>query len=164
MPRARSDIANTATRIFLQEMGAAYDEERNREPWKKGRHFQEIRDFFGNRCCYCGAEFGPGEPAVVDHLIPINKTDLGLHAWGNIVPACRECNAKKQGQDWRDFIIQRAGTDAQERHTRVREYLREYDYNPGLDLTGVAAELYEEVGDIAMTLVRAKIKRFRTAL
>src|SRR5438445_8889606 len=46
-----------------------------------------------------------GSRAAQDHLIPTNKTSLGLHAWGNIVPACADCNGKKQGSDWRDFII-----------------------------------------------------------
>ena len=77
MPRGRPDIANTALRIFLQEMGAAYDEERGRPSYKGGKSFEEVKDFFGGRCCYCGADFGPTVPAVQDHLIPMNKADLG---------------------------------------------------------------------------------------
>ena len=164
MPRGRSDIANTAIRIFLHEMGVAYDEENGREPWKKAKHLGGVKDFFGNKCCYCGVDFTPTVAAVEDHLIPTNKTDLGLHAWGNIVPACRECNAKKQGSDWRDFIIQRAGPDGPERHARMREFLKEYGYKPGADLSAIAGELYDEVGEIAMTLIRAKIKRIRPTL
>jgi len=94
----------------------------------------------------------------------MNKVGLGLHAWGNVVPACQPCNASKQGRDWRDFIIERAGPDAAERHARVREFVDSYGYRPSLDLTAVAEELYEEVGDIAMTLIRAKIKRIRQSL
>jgi hypothetical protein len=164
MPRARPDIANTALRIFLQEMGIAYDEERGRPPYKKTKHFAEVKDFFGNRCCYCAIEFGPAVPAVEDHLIPMNKTDLGLHAWGNIVPACQACNAKKQRQDWRDFIIERAGAATAERHARVKAFLKHYDYRPSLDLRDVADELYDEVGSIAMTLIDTKIKRVRDKL
>lgn len=80
------------------------------------------------------------------------------------MPACRECNAKKQGADWRDFIIQRAGPDAGERHARVREFLAKYEYKPSLNLADTAGELYDEVGEIAMTLIRAKIKRIRPKL
>jgi hypothetical protein len=120
VPRGRPDIANTTLRIFLQEMGAAYDEERNRPQYKGGKHFDEIKLFVHGRCCYCGIEFVPGTPAVQDHLVPMNKADLGLHAWGNIVPACQACNAKKQRKDWRDIIIEVAGPNAGERHARVR--------------------------------------------
>jgi 5-methylcytosine-specific restriction endonuclease McrA len=164
VPRGRPDIANTALRIFLQEMGAAYDEGRGRATYKGGAHFTEIKEFFGGRCCYCGAEFGPTLSAVQDHLIPMNKADLGLHAWGNIVPACQACNAKKQRHDWRDFIIERAGPDAGERHARVKAFLVHYHYEPSFELRDVAEELYEEVGSIAMTLIGAKIKRVRDKL
>ena len=94
----------------------------------------------------------------------MNKTDLGLHAWGNIVPACQPCNAKKQGRDWRDFIIERAGQHAAERHARVRALLEEFRYQPSFDLREVAEELYEEVGSIAMTLINVKVKRVRERL
>ncbi len=164
MAKARADIANTAVRIFLHDMGVAYDQKNGREPWTKAKHLPIVKEFFGNKCCYCGVDFSAAEPAFEDHLIPTNKTDLGLHAWGNIVPACRECNAKKQGSDWRDFIIQRAGPDAAERHARMREFLREYGYRPGADLSAITGELYDEVGEIAMTLIRAKIKRVRPTL
>lgn len=164
MPRGRPDIANTALRIFLQEMGAAYDEERGRSPYKGSKHFKEIQDFFGGRCCYCGIDFSTSTPPVQDHLIPMNKADLGLHAWGNIVPACQSCNASKQRKDWRDFIIERAGADAGERHARVRDFLDTYDYKPTFQLREVAEELYEEVGSIAMTLINTKIRRVREKL
>jgi hypothetical protein len=164
MPRGRADIANTAVRIFLHDMGVAYDEERGREPYRKARHFATVQEFFGNRCCYCGVEFSAAVPAVEDHLIPTNKTDLGLHAWGNVVPACRECNAQKQGSDWRDFIIQRAQEAAPERHTRMKAFLAEYGYQPSQNLADIAGELYEEVGEVSMALIRAKIKRVRSKL
>src|SRR4051812_12819789 len=111
MARGRADIANTALRIFLQEMGAAYDQERGLRPYGGSKDFATVRGFFGDRCCYCDVELAPGS-AAQDHLIPMNKSGLGLHAWGNVVPACSPCNAKKQGGDWRDFIIERAGPNA----------------------------------------------------
>jgi hypothetical protein len=145
-------------------MGVAYDEARGLEPWKATKHFTTVKDFFGGKCCYCGIDFGPGAPANQDHLTPMNKTDLGLDAWGNIVPACAPCNNARQRKDWRDYIIERAGESAKERHTRVREFLDEYGYKPSFELRDVAEELYEEVGSIAMTLISVKIKRVRARL
>lgn len=145
-------------------MGAAYDQERDLAPYRGGPDLARIVDFFDGRCCYCDAEFAEGRRPVQDHLIPMNRTALGLHAWGNIVPACQICNAKKQGRDWKDFIIERAGAHAQERHRRVTELIREYDYRPSLDLSDVAGELYDEIGSISMTLIQAKVKRVRQKL
>ncbi|TXA41425.1 hypothetical protein DKM27_13035 [Mycobacterium tuberculosis variant bovis] len=160
MARGRADIANTALRIFLQEMGAEYDKERGLIPYRGGKDFAIIKEFFGGNCCYCNAA-----PATAqDHLIPMNKSSLGLHAWGNIVPACGPCNAAKQGRDWKDFIIQRAGTDASERYTRMQAFLAKYGYQPKGDLREVAETLYEEVGVIAMALIASKIKRLSDTL
>src|SRR5437764_1397747 len=137
MPRGRPDIANTALRIFLQEMGAAYDVERGRGAYKGGKHFDEIKAFFGGRCCYLRGRARICCRRCPGPLIPMNKADLGLHAWGNIVPACQICNAGKQRQEWRDFIIERAGPDAGERHARVKAFLEHYDYNPSFELRDV---------------------------
>lgn len=95
--KARSDIANTAVRIFLQDFGAEYDTLRGKEKYAKAKHLPEIAEFFGNRCCYCGMEFELGQPAVQDHLVPLNRTNLGLHAWGNIVPSCGPCITSRGG-------------------------------------------------------------------
>lgn len=160
MARGRPDIANTALRIFLQAMGAAYDEERGLQPYGGAKDVATIKEFFGGRCCYCDVGLTAGATAQ-DHLIPMNKTGLGLHAWGNVVPACGPCNAKKQGGDWRDFIIERAGPHAAERHARMKAFLDQYGYKPSHDLRDVAEELYEEVGAIAMTLINSKVKRIR---
>lgn len=42
-------------------------------------------------CQYCGA---PAEN--VDHVIP--KSRGGLHAWENVVAACRRCNSRKENR------------------------------------------------------------------
>jgi hypothetical protein len=67
-------------------MGTAYDEERGLAVYDGKGHFAQVREFFGQRCCYCGDELVSGRVAQ-DHLVPMNKTSLGLHAWGNVVPA-----------------------------------------------------------------------------
>ncbi|MFL5842810.1 MAG: hypothetical protein ACJ77Z_20375 [Thermoleophilaceae bacterium] len=54
MPRGRADIANTALRIFLQDMGAAYDQERGLEPYNGTKHFPEVPAFFGSAAATAG--------------------------------------------------------------------------------------------------------------
>ena len=158
MARGRADIANTALRIFLQQMGAAYDTERGFAPYGT-KDFAEVRAFFGERCCYCGDDLQPNRVAQ-DHLVPMNKTSLGLHAWGNVVPSCQDCNARKQGSEWHAYLVARAKTDAAERYERVTQFVAHYKYSPDPgDLRDTAEELYDEVGSIAMTLIAAKVKR-----
>jgi 5-methylcytosine-specific restriction endonuclease McrA len=43
----------------------------------------------GHRCQYCGAS-----AENIDHVIPRSRG--GLHAWDNVVAACRPCNSRKQ--------------------------------------------------------------------
>ena len=55
MPRTKSDIANSAIRIFLQDVGKFYDEERGLDPFRPKRgQKQELLEAFGHQCCYCG--------------------------------------------------------------------------------------------------------------
>lgn len=159
MPRSRSDIANAAVRIFLQDFGAAYDEMRERPKYVKARDFAGIKEFFGGRCCYCGSDLAGG--GVQDHLVALNQTSLGLHAWGNIVPSCAACNAFKQGRPWHEVVAARAGSGAAERSTRISEFVAHYGYDPEFDLANATADLYEEVGQVAMALIKTKIKRTR---
>lgn len=160
MARGRADIANTALRIFLQDMGAEYDKERGLTPYRGGRDFETVKQYFGGMCCYCNAS-----PATAqDHLIPMNKSSLGLHAWGNVVPACGPCNAAKQGRDWKDFMIAKAGAEASARYARMQAFLLEYGYQPKGDLRQVAEALYDEVGAVAMALISSKIKRLSDVL
>ncbi|MCZ6623822.1 MAG: HNH endonuclease [Deltaproteobacteria bacterium] len=44
-------------------------------------------------CYYCGERFPPKD-LTMDHLVPIIRG--GKSTKGNVVPACKECNTKKQ--------------------------------------------------------------------
>lgn len=161
MPRGKADIANTAVRIFLQDFGAAYDEVRQLPRYAKAKHFAEIKKFFESRCCYCGTDIAEG--GVQDHLVPLNRTGLGLHAWGNIVPSCGPCNSYKQGKPWHEVVAERAGADAAERYKQINAFVAKYGYSPPFDLVSATADLYDEIGEVAMALIRTKIKRTREA-
>jgi 5-methylcytosine-specific restriction endonuclease McrA len=60
---------------------------------------EKIRDrirFHGHRCYYCK---GPYE--AIDHRIPLARG--GPHLPGNIVPACKSCNSRKNTKTEREF-------------------------------------------------------------
>jgi HNH endonuclease len=144
-------------------MGKEYDRERGLEPFAKKHLRSEVLAFFDGRCCFCGEGLTPSR-VYGDHLVPINKKDLGLDAWGNVVPACAACNSTKHANDWRDFIIQRAGPDAAERHQRMRDFLAAYPYAPPYELGSVVADLYDEAAAVAMALVHQKMNRTKEML
>ncbi len=46
-------------------------------------------------CYYCGRKFPPNE-LTMDHVVPIIRG--GRSEKNNLVPACKECNARKKHQ------------------------------------------------------------------
>ena len=159
MARSKSDIANSAIRIFLQEVGKFYDEERGYESFgpKVGQK-DELLAFFSHQCCFCGTAIDR-KSLSQDHLIPMNKTSLGLHAWGNVVPCCGACNNEKQQKPWREFIIQKVGQEAELRTSKIDQFVDSKNYDPSLNLHEYADNLYEDIGEVAMTLIRLRYKQ-----
>lgn len=61
---------------------------------------------YGNRCAYCRIE----APLTMDHVVPLVRG--GSNFIGNILPACRSCNCRKQGRfimEWRMGKSRRTG-------------------------------------------------------
>jgi len=56
-----------------------------------------IKQYFNNRCCYCGKE----KPLQQDHFIPVAKG--GEYTHNNIVPACQTCNYSKHDKSFFDW-------------------------------------------------------------
>jgi len=159
MPRSQSDLSNTAIRIFLQEVGNFYDKERGFDifkPTKKQK--QVVHLFFGGCCAYCGVALD-GDLTTLDHLIPLNKTALGLHAWGNLVACCRHCNKEKHFKYWVDFLRSKAGEQFESRKARIDNFVTDYKYDPELGLLTIAQNLYQDVGEVGMTLVRLRLRQ-----
>lgn len=130
--KSMSDVPNRVIRLFLQEAGRQYDENRELPRFKMN---QELLDRFGGRCAYRGLE-GPLES---EHLVPMNREAAGLHAWGNIVPSCKPCNKAKSGKPWRDQPMLNV-----DRTQAIESYISEYAYRPDVEeLKLVLGKLYE---------------------
>lgn len=80
------------------------------------------KEYFSHRCAYCGEE---SKELVIEHVIPINKERLGEHRLGNLVPACRKCNADKRDRDYREFLEGDSGAIA-----RIEQYMESRNYVP----------------------------------
>ena len=160
MGRTKSDVANSALRIFLQDIGKFYDLARGYEPYvpKKVQKTTLLKEF-NYRCCYCDTEINERELSQ-DHLIPMNKASMGLHAWGNVVPACKECNNEKQQRNWDEFLrIKVKGELYQKKKQKIDNFVQKWKYNPNLNLHKIADNLYEDVGEVVLTLIKLRYKQ-----
>jgi hypothetical protein len=90
---------------------------------------------FGGRCAYCG----DAPPRLVEeHLVPMNRVSAGLHAWGNVAPACKTCNDIKSDGPWQSHPRLEPY-----RRNLIEAYVTEYGYNPNVtELRIVLAKLY----------------------
>ena len=159
MARSKSDISNAAIRIFLQDVGRFYDEARGFEPFgPKVAQKKELREYFDYSCCFCGIEIDT-RTLSQDHLIPMNKANLGLHAWGNVVPCCKSCNNAKQQRPWREYLKEIAPEATDGRANRIRDFVELKQYDPNLDLHEYADNLYQDVGEVALTLIRLRYEQ-----
>lgn len=163
--KSLSDISNSAIRIFLQEAAKGYDESRGFPRWNKARDLRVVAEqHFANACCFCGKDFSERERPVEDHLVGINQTDLGLHAWGNVVPACGICNGAKHDKDWRSFLLELNPPGASAKAKAIEAFIAAYRYSPSLPrLRDLAAELYATSGKVCEVLIRSAIDRLNAA-
>ncbi|MEK7129999.1 MAG: HNH endonuclease signature motif containing protein [Patescibacteria group bacterium] len=158
--KSRSDISNSAIRMLLQSAGAFYDEARGYKRFStNGTEWKEVIKLFSNACCYCGVKLTP-DNMTDDHLVPINKKSLGLHAWGNIVPCCRHCNKEKHFGEWRVFLKSKSSRELyKKRAGLILRYQKKYGYNPNIELKDIANNLYEDVGQVSSTLINLRLKQ-----
>jgi hypothetical protein len=132
--RSFADVPNRIVRLFLQEAGRQYDS--NRGYPKFGSMTPALIGRFDGSCAYCGEP--PPPKLVEEHLVAINRVSVGLHAWGNIVPACKTCNDIKRDKAWSEHPLL-----DDDRRRRILDYVAEYRYNPDVtELRAVLERLY----------------------
>lgn len=151
--RSYSDVPNRIINLFLQEAGERYDRARGLAPYR--RMTPETLARFDGLCAYCSA---PWE--VEEHLVPRNRRAGGLHAWGNVVPACKSCNQRKGDRSWeahlREVVIDPEKFEAA--RARIARYISEFAYDPDTSaLLPILAALYERSDHQARELVRTAL-------
>jgi len=158
MASTKGAISNTAIRIFLQKVGRYYDEKRGFKPLTVRLNKDEkimLLTYFEYQCCYCGTKINISNISR-DHLIPENRLSLGLHAWGNVVPCCRDCNEGKNKKSWITFLKTKSGIDFKNRKNKIEKFVKDMKYDPNLNLHEYANNLYQDVGEVAMTLINLR--------
>lgn len=76
---------------------------KNEEDRKELTDWQEMINFFENKCICCGYQFPENEHPTKDHIIP--KTCGGNDDISNLQPLCRECNASKCADNCNDYRL-----------------------------------------------------------
>jgi 5-methylcytosine-specific restriction protein A len=83
----------------MNEWIAVLSEEEIKRERVKAREIRESQWWKRRRsagvCHYCGNKF-PVKDLTMDHLVPLVRG--GRSTKGNLVPACKECNTRKQHQ------------------------------------------------------------------
>ena len=146
-------------------VGRFYDEERGDSGFVPNkRQKEELLGFFDHQCCFCGRLIAV-DSLSQDHLIPMNKEHLGLQAWGNVVPCCKDCNNDKQNWGWREFLAtQVKGNTLTARRAKIGDFVESRRYDLNLHLHNYAGNLYEDVGSVAMTLIQLRYKQAEDAI
>ena len=97
--RAKSDVANKMISMFLHELSRRIS--RDWQMKTEGEAYAAlVRDWFKNRCPYCGCDLTVCIPAV-EHMDGMNRNRVGLHVPGNVIVSCKRCNSEKRRDDSR---------------------------------------------------------------
>ena len=84
--------------------------------------WKAVLEFFGHECAYCGAKEGLEQ----EHIIPFNNG--GEFKIGNIVPACRKCNASKGSKNAAEWYAAADVFDG-ERFKKINAYMCKTNVN-----------------------------------
>ncbi|MEK6448418.1 HNH endonuclease [Priestia aryabhattai] len=126
----KQDAANTAVRALLTAKGETYLGEK----YTKGsKMWADILDDFFYKCAYCEKELYEREEIEMEHLIMLNKEDVGLHHPGNTVPICKACNKRgriKIYYTWQEHLAQRCSDSATRKQLeeKIKKQLAYYNY------------------------------------
>ncbi len=154
----KSGASNFAVRVFLSQISIEIGR------FNKKTHFKEIITKFNNECAYCGSN----NDLEVEHIIGINKHEVGLNIKSNVIPSCHDCNDNKQKKklDWQrqlELVV----TDKSEYHKRYNKILNHLSSkNASIDehvvgeIKKIAEELYKEVSEA----IDKKVKLIKLSL
>jgi 5-methylcytosine-specific restriction endonuclease McrA len=136
--RYRRPALGNAQNAFIRTLLSSIGEESFTEV-----DWQATQEYFANRCAYCQS----AETLVMDHAVPINRSSLGEHRLGNLIPACDSCNSRKGHRDFRTFD----GAD-DVAVARISAFMESRGYVPLGDNEDVKRNLEAAFVDIKMLL------------
>ena len=100
--------------------------------------WKSVLEEFDYKCAYCGAD----EDLEQDHIISVKKG--GLYTVGNIVPACRRCNASKGEKEVFEWFKLQDFYD-ENRCKTLRKYLRKTASKANVSLLDKDIDIDKEI-------------------
>lgn len=82
--------------------------------------WNECKDYFNNKCCYCGKE----DELTQEHFVPLSKG--GEYTKNNIIPCCSICNSSKCDKDFFEWYPKQKFYN-KKRKQKILKYL---NYDP----------------------------------
>jgi len=110
-----SAIGNSQNLLIRNILSNLGQESFGKDDWEK------TKNYFSNKCAYCGKS----SDLVIDHAVPINKTSLGEHRLGNLIPSCKLCNSKKSNKNYYDFL-----SGQPKKINKIEQYMERKNYIP----------------------------------
>ena len=86
---------------------------------------QSLMEEFGNTCGYCVVAL-TDTVMEIDHVIPMNKASVGLHMYGNLVPACKPCNSAKHFSSLTEFAAAHPDRVSAKAVARIQDRAKSY--------------------------------------
>ncbi len=117
--------------------------------------------YFGNKCAYTGQKLTDKNTSM-DHLVAHNRSECGLHLYGNIVPCDSRVNKSKGSKSFETFLNSDSeylkDMDSSERKARI-EFIREFQTKSGYEkkaalIAGLKTKIddsYSEIQELAKT-------------
>jgi len=156
----KGDASNAAVRALLTLIGENHDLAVLGTPpgELRGKKLkQRLAIDFNNKCAYCNINVS--DKMEVDHVIPMNQKSLGQHMYGNLVPACKDCNRSKRSLSLEEFLDKYSVPNASQLKHKIQSRARRYGVNPPSDsLRSLVANLYLEVGNLVSKQAGAILK------
>lgn len=84
------------------------------------KEWKAVLELFNYECAYCGKTEGLEQ----EHIIPVIKG--GKYEVGNIIPACRHCNASKNDRDFEEWYLKSDVFDF-DRYKKIKDYKKSSD-------------------------------------
>lgn len=147
---SKPDASNAFVRALLTFIGEEQElRVRGVEPGElRGKKVRAaIIEEFKSTCVYCEKKLSEPKEMQLDHLISMNRDNVGLQIYGNLVLSCPPCNSAKKDRDFGEFLRSSRPNEAKRITKRLVD--RQKRYGADLDvnvLKELAQKAYAEIG------------------